>query len=249
MKSVAVIPARLGSTRLPRKVMADIQGRPLLWHVWSRVKHAANLDEVYVATDSEDIQKAVQSWGGQAYLTSPECRSGTERIASLLPVLEADFILNVQGDEPLIDPALVDALVSRWAVDQPELVTPVYRLSSAEELGSSNVVKVARAADGRALYFSRQPIPFVRDQPVKDWLDKTTFWGHVGVYGYRRDILEIYPHLPESKLEAAEKLEQLRFLEAGYTFQTVETDYRPAAVDTQADLALIRAIFAGIKPD
>ncbi len=248
MKSVAVIPARLGSTRLPRKIVAEIQGQPLLWHVWSRVKRATGLDEVYVATDSEEILAAVESWGGQARLTSANCRSGTERIASLLPSLNADFILNVQGDEPLIDPALIDAMVMRWMEDQPELVTPVYRISTPEELNSPNVVKVARAADGHALYFSRQPIPYVRDLPADQWMGAAEYWGHVGVYGYRWDILGMYPQLPESRLETAEKLEQLRFLDAGYTFQTIETDYRPAAVDTQADLDLVRSIFAGVKP-
>ena len=249
MKSIAVIPARLGSTRLPRKILADIQGKPLLWHVWSRVRQATRLDGVCVATDSEQICAEVQSWGGQAYLTSPECRSGTERIASLLPQLDADFILNVQGDEPLIDPALIDALVMRWLDGCPELVTPVFPLTDPAELQNPNVVKVARTADGLALYFSRQAIPFVRDVAPEDWPASAAYWGHVGVYGYRRDMLEKYPHLPESKLEAAEKLEQLRFLEAGYRFQTVETSYRPAAVDTQADLDQVRAIFAAAQVD
>lgn len=247
MKLIAVIPARLESTRLPRKILADIQGKPMLWHVWSRVRQVSRLDAVYVATDSELIADEVRSWGGVAYLTSPECRSGTERIASLLPQVEADFILNVQGDEPLVDPDMIDALVQRWMEDQPELVTSVYRINTFEELTSPNVVKVTRTSNGQALYFSRQPIPFVRDVPEEKWLDIAPYWGHVGVYGYRRDLLEIYPGLPESKLETAEKLEQLRFLEAGYSFQTVETNYRPAAVDTQADLDLVRSIFAAAK--
>lgn len=247
MKSIAVIPARLGSTRLPGKILAEIQGKPMLWHVWSRVCKVSRLDAVAVATDSDLIADEVRSWGGTAYLTNPECRSGTERIASLLPQLEGDFILNVQGDEPLIDADMIDALVQRWVEDQPELVTPVYRITTLEELINPNVVKVARTSRGQALYFSRQPIPFVRDLPVDKWLNATPYWGHVGVYGYRRDLLEIYTILPESKLEGVEKLEQLRFLDAGYAFQTIETNYRPAAVDTQADLDLVRSVFAAAK--
>lgn len=243
-KFTAIIPARLGSTRLSRKVLADIHGRPLIWHVWNRVQQAQRIDAVYVATDSEEVKDTVDGWGGQVLLTSPDCRSGTERLAACLDRVDADHIINVQGDEPLVDPAMLDALVARWEEAPADLITPVFRIHTLEELLNPNIVKVARASTGEALYFSRSPIPFVRDLPQEEWLTQHTFWGHIGVYGYRRDVLAAYPKLPVSPLEKAESLEQLRFLDAGYRFQTVETDYRPVAVDVAADLEHVRRLVA-----
>jgi len=240
LKSIAIIPARLASTRLPRKVLADVCGKPLVQHVWERVSQAKNVDSVIVATDSPEVVQVVAAWGGKAMLTDPACQSGTERIASLLDRLDADLILNVQGDEPLVDPDMLDALIASWVSTPCDLITPVYRITSLEDLNNPNVVKVARARDGRALYFSRSPIPYVRDWPQEKWLEHQAFWGHIGVYGYRKEILEKYAGLPASPLQAAESLEQLRFLEAGYIFQTVETTYRSVAVDTQEDLDKVR---------
>ena len=237
-----VIPARLASTRLPRKVFADLNGRPLLWHVWQQARRMQRAAEVFVATDAEEVRLAVESWGGKTLMTGPECSSGTERIASALDRLQGDFILNLQGDEPLIEPTLLDALVTAWEENGWALVTAVYPLSQLEELLNPNVVKVARAADGRALYFSRSPVPYVRDLPQARWLEEPVFWGHVGVYGYRREVLEAYPSLPVSPLESAERLEQLRFLEAGYHIQAIETRYRPVSVDTAEDLENVRRI-------
>ena len=242
MKSIAVIPARLASSRLPRKVLADICGKPLIQHVWERVSHAKNVDRVIVAADSQEVARVVEGWGGLALLTDPACQSGTERIASILSQLDADLILNVQGDEPLVDPAMLDALVDRWRQVPCDLITPVYRITEPEDLSNPNIVKVARAQDGRALYFSRSAIPYVRDWPLESWLEHQDFWGHIGVYGYRREVLAQYADLPSSPLQKAESLEQLRFLEAGYTFQTVETTYHSIAVDTQADLEKVRQI-------
>jgi 3-deoxy-manno-octulosonate cytidylyltransferase (CMP-KDO synthetase) len=236
----AVIPARLGSTRLPRKVLADIHDRPLLWYVWQQVRKARRIDELFVATDAEEVRQAVEGWGGQVLMTSPECRSGTQRIASVLDQLRGDFILNVQGDEPFTDPAMLDALVQRWDPVSSPLVTAVYRIAGEPELRNPNIVKVVRAQDGTALYFSRSPVPFVRDLAPAQWLQHPVFWGHIGVYGFGRDVLAAYPQLPDSRLESAECLEQLRLLEAGYRFQTVETNYRPIAVDTADDLEHVR---------
>lgn len=239
-KLIAIIPARLASTRLPRKVLADICGKPLVQRVWERVSQAKTINEVVVATDSQEVLDVVTGWGGRAMLTDPTCQSGTERIASLINQLDADLILNVQGDEPLVDPGMLDALVVKWMSAPCDLTTPVYRIASAEDLHSPNVVKVARAQDGRALYFSRSPIPYIRDWPIEKWLERQAFWGHIGVYGYRKEILAAYAGLPASPLQQAESLEQLRFLEAGYSFQTVETTYRSIAVDTQEDLEKVR---------
>lgn len=242
MKVVAVIPARLASTRLPRKVLADIFGKPLVQHVWERVSQAKNIGGVIVATDSPEVVQVVSGWGGHALLTDPNCQSGTERIASILGELDADLILNVQGDEPLVDPGMLDALVDGWMSVPCDLITPVYRITSVQDLSNPNVVKVARTEDGRALYFSRSPIPYVRDWPQEKWLEHQAFWGHIGVYGYRKEVLARYTGLPASPLQQAESLEQLRFLEAGYSFKTVETTYRSVAVDTQDDLEKVRRV-------
>ena len=244
MKTVVVIPARLESTRLPRKILATINGHPLLWYVWSNVMRAQKLDAVYVASDSEEILNAVRSWGGHGLLTSKNCRSGTERIASLLGNIEAELWINVQGDEPFVSPFMIDALIEKCQAGNSDLVTPVFRVNQNEDLWSPNVVKVVRALDGRALYFSRQPLPYLRDIPTEDWLATHSFWGHIGVYAYRQNVLARYAQLPDSPLEAAEKLEQLRFLEAGYVFQTIETDYHPVSVDTPEDLERVRQMMA-----
>lgn len=242
VKVVAVIPARLGSTRLPNKVLAPIAGRPMIWHVWDQVSRAQTLDAVSVATDSDEVRSTVESWGGHVLMTSSACRSGTERLVECLGSVDADLVLNVQGDEPLVDPGMLDLLVASWRRDYPDLITPVYRIHNHDEVINPNIVKVARSATGHALYFSRSPIPFVRDLPASAWLSQHEFWGHVGVYGYRRSVLAQYAALPVSPLELAEQLEQLRFLDAGYRFQTFETTYRPIAVDVAADLQRVRGL-------
>ncbi len=244
MKTIAVIPARLGSTRLARKVLADIHGKPLIWHVWNRVKQAKHLDQIYIATDSPEVEHVALAWGAQVLMTSPDCQSGTERIASVLDQIEGDLILNVQGDEPLVSHTMLDDLVKRWKSSPCDLITPVFPIHDAQEIQNPNIVKVARAYDGRALYFSRNAVPYVRDEAPQNWLNISQFWGHIGVYGYRRDVLAKYKELPVSPLEQSERLEQLRFLEAGYIFQTIETDYRPLAVDVADDLEKVRALLA-----
>ncbi len=241
-KISAIIPARLGSTRLPRKVLADIHGKPLVWHVWNQVMQARLPAAVYVATDAEEVAEVVRGFGGLVIMTSPECRSGTERIAQAARDLDVDGVINVQGDEPLVDPAMIDALISSWDMQLAELITPVFAIHDHDEIMNPNIVKVTRDARKRALYFSRSPIPYVRDVPQAEWLSKTAYWGHIGVYGYTHKALMAYPDLPVSPLETAESLEQLRFLDAGYAFQTFETTYRPVAVDVQADLDRVRVL-------
>jgi 3-deoxy-manno-octulosonate cytidylyltransferase (CMP-KDO synthetase) len=244
MIAIAVIPARLGSTRLPRKILADLNGHPLLWHVWNRVRQSQVIAAVYVATDSNEVRATVESWGGQVFMTNPNCRSGTERVAECLGHLNGDLIVNVQGDEPLIDPSLLDALVDSWRLNPTDVVTPIYPIRSLEELCDPNAVKVARSTNGYAIYFSRSAIPFLRDVPLDRWLDTQTFWGHTGVYGYSPDALAAYRGLPVGTLELSEKLEQLRFLEAGYRILTIETEYRSVSVDIHADLEKVRIILS-----
>lgn len=242
MSAIVAIPARLQSTRFPRKVMADLHGKPMLWHVLQGVSTAKRIRQVVVLTDSEEVLEAARSWGATALMTSPECPSGTARIASVIGQLDADIVVNVQADEPLITGKVVDAVVDSLETSDGDIATPVYRLSTEQELADSNVVKVVRAAGGRALYFSRSAIPHMRGVKRGEWLKHTTFWGHVGLYAYRRSVLDEYMQLPEGQLEDIEKLEQLRLLEAGKAILTVEIDNRLHAVDLPSDLEAVKEI-------
>jgi len=236
-RTIAVIPARLGSTRFPGKLLTPLSGRPLLWHVWSRTCSAASLGEVLIATDAEEIAAAARSWGAEVRMTPADCQSGSQRIATLIPGLEADWILNVQGDEPLIEPQLLDALVAAAEQSPADILTPVFRIRQQQRLEDPNLVKAAVTSGGRALYFSRHPVPYLRDEPREHWAKRHDFLGHVGVYLYRREVLARYGEIPASGLETAEQLEQLRFLAAGYRIDAVLTDYHPLGVDTPEDLA------------
>ena len=178
-------------------------------------------------------------------MTSPDCACGTERIASMVDQLDAEIIINVQGDEPLIDPGLIDELGRRATMSDAEMVTPVIKITDPQILTSPTTVKVVIREDGIALYFSRSPIPFVRDAAPDGWIEKTDFWLQVGTYAFRRDVLLEYRHWPESALERTEKIEQLRFLEAGKTIQTFETHSHSIAVDTPEDLEKVRLIMTG----
>lgn len=236
MKTSVVIPARLGSTRLPKKVLAKLNGKSIVWHVWNQVSKMKLADEIFVATDAEEVVQEVTSWGGKSLMTSPDCQTGTERVASVLDKLSGDLILCVQGDEPFVDPFMLDAMVEEVAISKPDIITPVFPIKEADELFNPNVVKVVRAPSGKAIYFSRSPIPYVRGHDEEHWLSHHVFWGHIGVYGYQRFVLNNYHNLPESQLAKTESLEQLQFLENDYKIQTIETSKRTIAIDVAADL-------------
>jgi 3-deoxy-manno-octulosonate cytidylyltransferase (CMP-KDO synthetase) len=242
LKAIVVIPARLASSRLPNKVLTDIGGHPMLWHVYQRCLQATKVQEVHIATDAEEVMKTVQSWGGLVWMTDAHCVSGTERIVSLLDKLEGDIIINVQGDQPLIEPTLINQLIEIFATTTPlpDIVTPVYPIQDNHKIFDPNLVKVTRTHNGYALYFSRNPIPYCRDEKNENWSKSASFFGHIGIYAYRRQILEEYYKLPKSPLEETEKLEQLRFLQAGKQILTIETTHSPISVDTPADLAQVR---------
>lgn len=242
MSAIVAIPARMESSRFPGKILADLQGKPMLWHVCDGVAKAKTIGEIWVVTDSLEILEQSRSWGVKACLSSKDCHSGTDRIASVMDKLDADIIVNVQGDEPLITGEVIDSLVDALHQSKSDVTTPVYRITNAEEIANSNVVKVVRSLDGTALYFSRSPIPHVRDIDPEQWQSSTDYWGHTGVYGYRRQVLKDYPHMPIGELEQMEKLEQLRILESGRTILAVEINYRPQAVDVPADLERVAAI-------
>lgn len=237
-----VIPARIASTRLPGKMLKSLGGKPVVQHVIERTQKVRNCQSVYVVTDSNEIVHLANSLGVTGLLTAPECRSGTERIVSVLNEIAGDWIFNVQGDEPFVDIHLIEEMIDRTRNTQADILTPVYRLKSIKEVLNPNVVKVVRKVDDFALYFSRSPIPFVRDISKEEWLQKTTFWGHLGIYGYQRTVLEIYSKIPLSPLEQAESLEQLRFLSNNFRILTCETQNRSVAIDTAEDLALAEKI-------
>lgn len=247
VKATIAIPARLGSTRLPGKVLLDLGGKPVVQHVWERVQKMKTAGRVVILADTEKVRAAATAFGAEVIMTSPECRSGTERLASVLAQLPGEFFLNVQGDEPFVDTEMLDALVNRWAETRCELVTAVAKITDTAKLLNPNVVKVVRGSDGRAIYFSRSPVPFLRGVPAEEWLasGKNTWWSHIGVYGYARSTLEAHPTMPATVLEAVESLEQLRFIDRGMSFQTVETEYHPVSIDTAEDMENARKLFAG----
>ncbi len=245
-RTVAVIPARYASERLPGKPLADIGGKPMIQHVYERASRARLLDAVCVATDDERIAAAVRAFGGTAIMTPAAIRSGSDRVACAARSLpDAGIIVNVQGDEPLIDPGMIDEavepLLQNGSLDAATLVRQV---QSAEELMNPGVPKVVLDREGFCLYFSRSPIPFVRDVPADRWHRSAAFFKHIGLYVYRRAFLLAYASLPQTPLEGAEKLEQLRILEHGYRMKAVMTVHDSVPVDTEEDLNRVRTILA-----
>lgn len=244
MSVVVAIPARLASTRLPRKVVLDLGGKPVVRHVWEKVRRMKTADRIVVLADSDEVAALATGFGAEVLMTDPACASGTERLASVLGVLPGDFFLNVQGDEPFIDPELLDALVACWRESRCRVVTAVARIESADRLANPNTVKVVRALNGRAIYFSRSAVPYLRGVPLAEWPGRQAYWSHIGVYGYDRATLEEYPGMPATAIERIESLEQLRFVEHGLDIRTVETRYHPVAIDTPEDLERARALLA-----
>lgn len=237
MKTVAVIPARYGSTRLPGKPLLDICGKPLIQRVWDIVAHVQRIDEVIVATDDERIAKIVQDFGGSAMMTSSDCQSGSDRVREVAQTVKADVYVNVQGDEPLLESSVIEKLLDVFMQDSNVQVATLCCPISREEAQSSNQVKVVRDHVGNALYFSRSPLPFVRETG-----DTTEYLGHIGIYAYRRKALCSFTSLPASSLEQAERLEQLRFLQAGIPIRVIEVPRMGVGVDTQEDLERVRVV-------
>ena len=240
---VGVIPSRWGSTRFPGKSLALIAGQPLLVRVVERVRRARRLDEILVATDDERIAAAARACGVRAAMTRPDHPSGTDRIAEAVQGLVADVVVNIQGDEPLIDPDLIDRVAAALADgDAWDMATAASPLRSAEELRNPDVVKVVRAADGRALYFSRAPIPFVRGAAADCAPVAGSHFRHVGIYGYRRAFLERLVREPPCELENLEKLEQLRALALGCRMVVLDCAAAGIGVDSPADVPRAEAL-------
>lgn len=239
MRVTAIIPARFGSTRFPGKPLADILGKPMIQWVVERTARAKSVGRTLVATDDERIAAAVRAFGGEAVMTRADHATGTDRLAEVAAGLETDLVVNVQGDEPLIDPRMIDQAVSPLQKNRGiAMGTLKCPLASAEEFRNPNVVKVVTDRQGFALYFSRAPIPFPRDfaDTFDEHLKQLGAYKHVGLYVYRRDFLLTYPKLSPTPLEQLEKLEQLRALEHGFRIRVVETSLTSQGIDTPEDL-------------
>jgi 3-deoxy-manno-octulosonate cytidylyltransferase (CMP-KDO synthetase) len=242
MRITALIPARYASTRFEGKALADIMGKPMVQHVYERTAKAGLVSEVIVATDDERIAAVVRAFGGRVEMTLKSHETGTDRLAEVAARINSDLIVNVQGDEPLIDPAMIDEAIRPLTLDSSiKMGTLKTRIKTLHDFLSPNVVKVITDREGFALYFSRSPLPNFRDKwnDLKDEAfesGKLVCYKHVGIYVYRRDFLLQFAQMPSTSLERAEKLEQLRALENCYRIKVAETMYESIGVDTPADL-------------
>jgi 3-deoxy-manno-octulosonate cytidylyltransferase (CMP-KDO synthetase) len=235
---LGVIPARYASSRFPGKALALIAGKSMLQHVWERASEARYLTHVVVATDDQRIFDEARRFGATAAMTRADHPSGTDRVAEVASADRAELIVNIQGDEPLIDPAAIDASVLAM-LDDPSIPMGTLKkeIENPEEIANPNVVKVVTGRDGNAIYFSRCPIPYVRGQDPR-----ILHYKHIGLYAYRRDFLLGYSELPVGPLEQAERLEQLRALENGHKIRVVETEYDSLGVDTPEDLERLTSL-------
>lgn len=236
MKAIGVIPARWGATRFEGKVLANLLGKPIIQHVWENAKKAKTLDDLVVACDNEKILKVVEGFGGKAIYTSPDQPSGTDRLAEVVNPLDVRIVVNIQGDEPLVKPIMIDTLVIAFENEKiAQMATMIKRIDDESELTNSNVVKVVVDKNGYALYFSRYAIPYNRTNEVES-KNRPSYFKHIGIYAYTKDFLFTFRNLPKSSLEKAEKLEQLRVLEYGYKIKTVETKFDTVGVDRPEDV-------------
>ena len=240
MKYLAIIPARYASTRFPGKPLADIQGKPMIQHVYERSR--ASFDDCYVATDDPRIFDTVENFGGKAVMTSARHRNGTERCREALDIIENaagmrfDVVVNIQGDEPFIDTEQLAQLKKCFDREDTEIATLIKAFSPEEDIFNPNIVKIVTAIDGAAIYFSRTPIPCLRDAEKSSWQQQHTYYKHIGLYGFTPRALREITALPASELEKAESLEPLRWIENGYTVRTAVTTIESKAVDTPEDL-------------
>ena len=239
MEAIGVIPARYGSTRFEGKVLKDLCGKPVIQHVYERAKKARLLDDLVIAADDDRIIRVVESFGGKAVFTSKSHSTGTDRLTEVVNAMDVRIVVNIQGDEPLINPLAIDDLVQAMRND-PDLMmaTVVKKSNSPEEFKSSDVVKAILNQENFALYFSRSPIPTF----LVPGRDGAWFYKHIGIYAYHKDFLFTFKKLPASFLEQNERLEQLRALEHGYRIKAIETKFETVGVDTPEDLALAREL-------
>ncbi len=237
---LGIIPARFSSSRFPGKVLATLAGKPMVQHVYERACLSRYLRKVLVATDDDQVSTVVRGFGGEARMTRADHPTGTDRLSEVASAETADFYVNIQGDEPLIDPEAIDAAILTVLGDESvSMGTLKKRIHEPAEIANPNIVKVITGLNGDALYFSRSPIPYYRDNSGA----AECYFKHIGLYVYRRDFLLHYPDLDVGPLEQAERLEQLRALENGYRIRVAETDYESIGVDTPEDLKRVNKLF------
>lgn len=241
MKSIVIIPARYASTRFPGKPLACINGKPMIQHVYERCSEV--FEHVYVATDDDRIKQAVNHFGGKFVITSNTHKSGTDRCAEAARIIKAEFdfdiVINVQGDEPFVNQQQLQAIAQCISMPDTQIATLVSKIHSLDTLFDTNKVKTVLSANNDALYFSRSAIPFLRDQNRDQWLNLHNFYLHMGIYAFKYDVLQHITKLQPSNLEKAEKLEQLRWIENGFSIKVAYTDIVNASVDTPDDLKKI----------
>ena len=240
---IGIIPARYASSRFPGKPLADINGKSMIHRVYEQATKSTLLNKVIVATDDDRIKKEVLSFGGNVAMTSSAHKSGTDRCREVLDEIETDeqvdIIVNIQGDEPLIEPAQIDELIGLFKHDGFGIATLVKKIENEQDLFNTNVNKVVLSKSMHAIYFSRHPIPFQQNVPTTAWLQNFDYYKHIGMYGYRATVLKEITKLEQSKLEKAESLEQLRWIENGYAIKVGITRFESMSVDTPEDLSKI----------
>lgn len=241
MQCIGIIPARFASSRFPGKPLIDLGGKSMIQRVYEQCLKSKYLDQVIVATDDERIFDAVQSFGGLAQMTKTDHQSGTDRIAEVASSYATeDIIINIQGDEPFIEPALIDALIEPLKVNKAQIATAAVKLKSTTAVFDPNVVKVVFNQSQSALYFSRSPIPYQRDQKPEDWLSNGQYFKHIGIYAFKQASLMEVSKAPVSILEQQESLEQLRWLDIGKSIFVHQTDQESVGIDSPKDLEKIK---------
>jgi 3-deoxy-manno-octulosonate cytidylyltransferase (CMP-KDO synthetase) len=246
---VAIIPARYDSVRFPGKALVDIYGKPMIQHVYERTSLVSLFQQVIVATDDVRIQQAILSFGGNVRMTSEKHKTGTDRVAEVTQDIDADIVVNVQGDEPLIQPEMIEQAIHPL-FENPEVAigTLKHKIEHPDDLFNPNVVKVITDRFDRAIYFSRSPIPYIKGKDMRhEGFHNFRFYRHIGLYSYRREFLLKFIGLPHTPLEIVEGLEQLRVLEHGYVIKVVETPYESIGVDTPEDLGKVLALMKNEK--
>ena len=239
MKKVIIIPARLDSSRLPKKVLLDLKGKTVIQRVYEQCLKVKNVDEVYIATDSLEIKEVCETFTSQVVITKSNHQSGTDRIGEAISSIDCDIVINVQGDEPFIEPSLIEALVNSFSNSEISMSSAMSKINNVKDLQNTNVVKVVTDLHNNALFFSRSLLPFPRDVKeisiAKEVLEKGQFFRHIGIYGYRKDFLLQFVNMKQSYLEKVEKLEQLRALENGFKIKMIEANSSLNGIDTRED--------------
>ena len=247
MEAIGIIPARYGSTRFEGKLLADFCGKPVIQHTWENAKRSRAIEDLIIATDDKRIYNAAKGFGAKVIYTSKAHKSGSDRLTEAVASIDTEIVVNIQADEPLVHPTMIDDVVGPLLKDKAiDMTTLCHKIKNKEELLDLNVVKVVMDRKGFAMYFSRAPIPYDQ-QTMDNGRRPANRYKHIGLYGYSKDFLFTFKSLPQSPLEKIEKLEQLRVIENGYRIKVIETKYDTVGIDTPADLLKATELIKGLK--